>query len=106
MTTVLRTTARLDEAEVAFAAKLRNPKSVESEALRELTGYEDMKHAPAATLIHALIEAGITAVKDKAVDVAYQRAAIADRDDPERQTWRRAMRNRRGYSGEAGSSAA
>lgn len=94
MSTVLRTTARLDEQEAAFAARMKMTGTDEAAAMRELTGYEDLSHAPAATIVHALIEVGIKTVRDKAEEVGRVRLTEFLRTDPEHLAWRNSRRQR------------
>lgn len=94
MSTVLRTTARLDEDEVAFVARLKMRHTDEAAAIRELTGMEDLTHAAAATVVHTLIEAGIQAVKEKAEEVGRRRLTEFLKTDPEHQAWRASRRAR------------
>lgn len=93
----MRTTTRLDKSEAEFTSRLKDPASLESEAVRELVGRDDLSQAPAATLVHAIIEAGIEAIKDRATTISYRRAAEVDATDPERIAWARAMRQHRGF---------
>lgn len=94
MATVIKTTTRLDEAEADFAARLKNPDTDEAVALRQITGLEDLAHAPAATVVHALIEAGITAVQQKAEEVGMRRLADFLKTDPDHQAWIASRRKR------------
>lgn len=94
MSTVLRTTARLNEAEAELVQKLKTGGSAESLALHALT-HTAVIDATTAEAVHALIEAGALAVREKADEIAYARAIEADRADPDRIAWRTAMRSRR-----------
>lgn len=93
MSTVLKTTARLDEAQTDFAARLKQDTD-ESTALCELTGRQVGSGTPAATLVNALIEAGIAAVKDRAEEVGRARLAEHLKTDAEHQAWRTSRRRR------------
>jgi hypothetical protein len=94
MTDTLRTTIRLNETEAACAARLRNPDTTEAEAVRELTGLEDLTNASASTLVHALIEAGVQAVRKKAEEVGYARLNDFLQTDNEHKAWRASRRRR------------
>lgn len=91
----LRTTFRFNAEEASFAERLRQPDSDEAQVVREITGLQDLKHAPNATLLHTIVEAGIKAIQDRASELSYQRAVEADAQDPDRVAWRNAMRSRR-----------
>lgn len=94
MDEALRTTFRFKPQEAHFAALLRRPASDESAALCELTGYDDLTHAPAATLLHALVEAGMAAVRVKAEEGSYRRLAEHLATDQESKAWRESRRAR------------
>jgi hypothetical protein len=100
MTDTLRTTFRFNASEADFAARLRRPGSDEARAVRELTGYEDLTHAPAATLLHTIVEAGIHAIREQTEKVRHERLAEFLKDDPEHRAWResRAARRARRFS--------
>lgn len=95
MTDTPRTTFRFNDQEAAFAALLRQPTSDEAEAVRDIAGYDDLSHAPAATLLHVLVDAGIRAVQEQADHVRYARLAEFVKNDPEHQAWHQACRARR-----------
>lgn len=63
-------------------------------ALHELTGVELGERSSESEALHAIIEAGLKAIADKALEIAYARAAEFERNDPEVQAWRKAMRGR------------
>lgn len=94
MATVIKTTTRLGEAEADFADRLKDPDTDEAVALRQLTGKDDLTHAPAATVVHALIEAGITVVKERAEEVGLARLSEFLQTDPEHQAWVNSRRKR------------
>lgn len=95
MTDVLRTTFKFTENEAEFAALLRRAESDEAQAVRDLVGLEDLKHAPVTVLLHALIDAGIQAIQEQADKVKYARLAEFLKDDPEHKAWHEARRTRR-----------
>lgn len=102
MATVIKTTARLDEDEAALVARLKDPGTDEAEALKEITGLSDLTNAPAATVVHALVEAGITAVQEKAEEVGLSRLSAFLKQDPEHLAWvasRRKRASRRYHGG-------
>jgi hypothetical protein len=94
MTDTLRTTLRLNEIEAACAAKLRDPSTPEAAAIRDLTGKDDLSGAPVVTIAHALIEAGIKAVNDRAEEVGYNRLREFLKTDDEHKAWRASRRRR------------
>lgn len=94
MGTVLRTTARLDDDEAAFVARMKMAHTDEAAAVRELTGLQDLSHAPVATLVHIMIEAGIQAIKAKAEEIGQARLVEFLKTDPEHQAWRDSRRKR------------
>lgn len=95
MTTVLKTTIRLDEAEAEFVADLKRH-TAESDAFAALTG-KDAKHSPAGTIVNALFEAGMEAVRQRAEEIRHSRLAEHLASDPEHLAWRgsRSDRNAR-----------
>lgn len=93
MTTVLRTTVRLDEDDAVFVAKLRMPHAVESDAFTDLTG-KDPLHAPAGTIVNALVEAGMQAVLARAEQIRYARLAEHLASDSEHLAWRASRSSR------------
>lgn len=93
MTTVLRTTVRLDETEMAFVAKLKMPHAAESDAFTDLTG-KDPGHSPAGTIVNALVEAGMEAVRQRADQIRHARLAEFLASDPEHLAWRESRSNR------------
>jgi len=90
-----RTTFRFSDEEAAFAAQMRMRGSPEAEAACELVGFDDFTHAPAATLLHTLVEVGIRAIQAKALEYRYQQLAEYQARDPEYQAWRASRRTRR-----------
>ncbi len=83
MATVIKTTTRLDEAEADFADRLKNPDTDEAAALRaDHEAKDDLSQAPSATVVHALIEAGITVVKEKRRRGGHARLADFLKTDP------------------------
>lgn len=74
---------------------LRSGEGDTAEALRELTGVRIDAASSEAETIHALFLLGRRALEEKVLDLGYQRAAAFDEADPERQAWKRVMRNRR-----------
>lgn len=93
MTTVLRTTVRLDENEAAFLATLRTTNAAESDAFADITG-KDPKHSPAGTLVNALFEAGMQAVRERAEQIRHARLAEHLASDAEHLAWRESRSNR------------
>jgi hypothetical protein len=95
MSAEMKTTTRLRGEEAAFVERLRLDTD-EATALRELTGRNG--NAAALTtltgLINAVIDAGIAAIKERAVDVGYRRLAEHEANDPEAQVWRSYRRER------------
>lgn len=100
MGTALKTTTRLDEAEVAFVERVKMPHTDEAVAMRALTEFVDLGHATATTLIHLLIEVGIRTVKEKAEEVGQERLTEFLRTDPEHQAWRNSRRRRGSFRSE------
>lgn len=93
MATTLRTTARLNEAEAELVQKLKTGGSDESIALHALT-HTAVIDATNAEAVHAVIEAGVRAIEAKALEIGFARAAEYEKDHPEVQAWRSAMRGR------------
>ena len=91
----LRTTFRFNDTEADMAVQLRRPDSVESQAVRELTGHEDLSHAPAATLLRTIVEAGIKAIQEQAEKIRYQQLAEFLKNDEEYKAWRASRMTRR-----------
>lgn len=95
MSDALRTTFRFNDTETDMAVQLRRPDSVEAQAVRELTGHENLVHAPAATLLHTLVEAGIKAIQAEAERIRYQRLGEFLKNDPEHKAWKASRARRR-----------
>jgi Trk K+ transport system NAD-binding subunit len=98
MTTVLRTTVRLDETDAEFLAMLRRPGAAESDAFAALTG-KDPERSPAGTLVNALVEAGMQAVLARAEEIRYARLAEHLAGDAEHQAWRESRSSRNAVRG-------
>jgi hypothetical protein len=92
MTAVIRTTVRLHEPEAQFLAELRR-RTAESDAFTALTG-EDARTLPAGTIVNALVEAGMQAVRERAEEIRCARLAEHLRTDPESQAWYASRRTR------------
>lgn len=101
MSDILKTTTRLTGDKADFAYRLKDPDSNEAEAARQLTGRTGLDGAANTTLVNALIDAGIDAIRARAVEVGYERLAEFHRTDPEHRAWRASRRHRRPSSGEA-----
>lgn len=93
MPTAMRTTARLNEAEATLVENLKKGGSDESLALHALT-HTTVIDASTAEAVHALIEAGYQAIREKALEIGYRRAAEYEKSHPEVQAWRTAMHGR------------
>lgn len=89
-----RTTFRFNNKEAEFAERLKNPTSDEAAAVRELTGHEPARDASIVTLTHAMVEAGMLAIRNKAEEVGRTRLAEFLKDDPEHRAWRNSRRKR------------
>ena|SRR5687768_9623875 len=85
----------LDPEDLADITALRSQGSDKSEALSSLLGIPAEERASEAAVLHALVVLGRKAVADKALELAYRRAAEVDARDPERIAWRRGMRRHR-----------
>lgn len=90
----MKTTTRLSGEKADFVAHLKQPDTAEAVALYELTGTTTSESIPNGTLVGAVIEAGIQAIKEKAEQVGYARLAEFLKTDPEHQAWRDSRRKR------------
>lgn len=93
MTTVLRASVRLDEDDLAFITQLKQPDAVEYDAFAALTG-KDAAHSPAGTIVNALVEAGMEAVRQRAEQMRYARLAAHLATDAEHHAWRASRSSR------------
>lgn len=95
MTDPPRTTFRFSRQEADFACLLRRTASTEAQAVRDLTGHEDLRHAPAATLLHVLVGIGMQTVQEQAEKARHAQLAEFLATDPEHQAWHASRRARR-----------
>lgn len=93
MTTVTKTTVRLDEDGAAHVAELRR-RTAEADAFKMLTGI-DASSAKLGTILNALIEVGIAATEERAEEIRHRRLAEHLKTDSEHQAWMTSRRNRR-----------
>lgn len=92
MTTVAKTTVRLDEDGAEHVAKYKM-RTVEADAFKALTGI-DATSAKLGTILNALIEVGIAATDQRAEELRYRRLAEHLANDFEAQAWRNSRRTR------------
>jgi hypothetical protein len=92
MPNVLRATVRLDENDARFVAALKS-NAPEAEAFTDLTG-TDARTVPAGTIVNALVEAGMQAVRERAEQLRYARLAEHIKHDPEHKAWHASRRTR------------
>lgn len=85
MTAVIRTTVRLYEPEAEFVAELRR-RTPEADAFAELTG-EQARTLTAGTIVNALVEAGMDAVRQRAEQIRAERLIAHLAHDEEHQAW-------------------
>jgi hypothetical protein len=85
----------LDREDLADLTTLRITGTNKADALADLLGKPVKENASEAEVLHDLVVLGRRAVADKALELSYRRAAEVDARDPERITWRRAMRRHR-----------
>lgn len=93
MTTVAKTTVRLDEDGAEHVAKYKRH-TPEADAFRMLTGI-DASSAKLGTILNALIEIGIAATEERAEEIRHRRLAEHLKTDAEHQAWMTSRRNRR-----------
>jgi hypothetical protein len=93
--TAARKSVPLHASDLQELQRVRLHGSDQAVALHELTGVELGERSSESEALHAIIEAGLKAIADKALQIAYARAVEFDRTDPERQQWKKAMRTRR-----------
>jgi hypothetical protein len=79
--------------DLAFLQRVRQPGTPEAEAFEELTHISNVRTDSEA--LGALIHIGRCAVEYEQLRTACEKAAIADREDPDRRAWRDAMHGRR-----------
>jgi hypothetical protein len=92
MTALIRTTVRLHEPEAEFVGSLKR-RTPEAEAFTALTG-EDASTLAAGTIVNALVEAGMQAVRQRAEEIRYAQLAQHIASDPESRAWRVSRRAR------------
>jgi hypothetical protein len=90
-----RTTYSFNDKEVDLAAQLRRSDTPEAAAVRVLTGYADLTHAPVSTLLRSIVEAGIQAIYAKAEEVRHEQMRVHLANDQEYQAWCSSRRSRR-----------
>lgn len=93
-TTKVRKQVPLDPDDLADLSALRAHEEDKVTALHDLTGIRLKDNASEAETLHALLVAGRKALAEKELALGFERAAEYERDHPEVQAWRAAMRGR------------
>jgi hypothetical protein len=97
-----RATVGLTSSEADDLEKIKEPGSYLNTALRSLTGVTVGPPSSDAQTVHALLVAGLQAVRRKAEVIQYDQLAAFLRNDPEHRAWIESRRSRRrGAPGEA-----
>lgn len=92
--TVRRTYVPLTENDIGYLDLVRQGDGDDCDALYELTGIRANQHLPEARLLHAVVEAGMKAISQKAEEIGYQRLAEFVATDEESQRWKESRRAR------------
>lgn len=103
MTATMRATVGLSAAEIAEIEKLKNDGSPEAETLEALTGISLGPRSSAAQSVHALVAAGLTAIRERTEELGYARQAVIEAQHPDCVAWRRMTSRHRPFmtSGQA-----
>jgi hypothetical protein len=95
MTAAKRATVRLTEGETEDLEKLKDPEHPYSMVIGVLTGASVGPTTSDAQAVHALVTAGLKAVRRKAEELQYDKLAAFLRSDPEHLAWVESRRARR-----------